>query len=376
MAIINEEERRQLAKQQNAQAASRAMYYQQKGTNTGLYENALNGAGAQKQTQTVQAQEPQADGTADVDAGVETSKVTYIDKNGDRQTGVVETTKPKEPKLDYWAAMKDMYAQQYADAVAGNDAQAAAAAQRAEQAAEEQLAALASQYEGTNRQLYRDYMQTAKVLPQQMAAQGYSGGMSESARLRLNTSYEEALAENERARIAAAAGINSEQAQNLFNIQQAAAEANRQAQQQQNQYLLALEQDRYQYERALQEANAQQMAAAGDFSGYLNLGYTQEQVDYLTRIWLLENPGAKSAWVAAHPAEAKRIGVSATKKYTAGAANTTPAQDVTEAVSGGIPYYQILNGIGEMYAAGDVSYAEAQQLIAQAQRESYQRANG
>ena len=44
-------------------------------------------------------------------------------------------------------------------------------------------------YAGTNRQLYRDYMGNKRTLPQQMAAMGYNGGLSESAQLRLRNSY-------------------------------------------------------------------------------------------------------------------------------------------------------------------------------------------
>lgn len=253
--------------------------------------------------------------------------VTYIDNNGEKQTGyasvkstngntmpmqeqttpavATEETPAASAELDYWERMAQQYETIYKDAVAANDAQAAAAADRAKVAAEEQIASLAAQYAGTNRQLYRDYMQTQKALPQQMAAMGYSGGMSESARLRLGMSYEEALAENERARIAGVAGINSTQAQNLYEIEAAAREANRQAQAQQQQNLMQLDADRRQYEVAAAET----MAAAGDFSGYLNLGYTQEEVDYLTRLWLQQNPGALNTWVDAHPEEAARMGI-------------------------------------------------------------------
>lgn len=318
--------------------------------------------------------------------------VTYIDQNGEKQTGITaepeeqpETEQP-ETELDYWGRMKELYAQQYADAVAANDAQAAAAAERAGTAAQEQIDALGQKYAGTNRQLYRDYMMTQKALPQQMAAQGYSGGMSESARLRLNTSYEEALAENERARIAAAAGINSEAAQNQFDIQQAAAEANRQAQMQQNQYLMALEQEKYQYEQALAQARAEQMAAAGDFSALTDMGYSQADVDYLTRIWLLENPGAKSAWIAAHPADAARLGITApaAARYygsggsggSGGGSSQENANDVSDMVAAGANYVEILNTIGRAYEAGEVSETEAKALMAQAQTEVYQREHG
>lgn len=318
--------------------------------------------------------------------------VTYVDDNGERQTGVItgtaeqestETPETAETELDYWEKMKHLYAQMYAEAVEANDAQAAAASERAAAAAQEQLDALAAQYAGTNRQLYRDYMTTQKNLAQQMSAQGYSGGMSESARLRLGTSYQEALAENERARIAAAAGISSEQAQNIYEIEAAAAEANRTAAQQQNQYLLALEQERYQYEQALQQARAEQMAAAGDFSAYLDLGYSQAEVDYLTRIWLLENPSAQSAWIAAHPTEAARLGLTGTYAAAAssgyngggsgGSSGGTVSQEkknqyteilqvqaaANDMLRDGASTQQVQNELAGAAASGEISYAAA-----------------
>lgn len=249
-------------------------------------------------------------------------RVSYIDGNGDKQIGYAEVVAqpetqaaetPVENTVDYWATMKEMYTNLYNEAVAANDAQAALAAERAAAAADEQLAALAAEYEGTNRQLYRDYMQTQRVLPQQLAAQGYSGGLSESARLRLGISYQDALARNEQARIAAAAGIGSERAQTEYEIAAAAAEANRQALANQNAQLIALEQERYQYDQALKEARVQQMAAAGDFTGMLDLGYSQDEVDYLTRVWLLENPDMQETWKAAHPEMAARLGLNEKK---------------------------------------------------------------
>ena len=267
-------------------------------------------------------------------------KVSYIDGNGDKQIGYAEVVaQPEAPAaetqaentVDYWSTMKDMYTRLYDEAVAANDAQAALAAERAAAAADEQLAALAAEYEGTNRQLYRDYMQTQRVLPQQLAAQGYTGGLTESARLRLGISYQDALARNEQARIAAAAGIGNERAQTKYEIAAAAAEANRQALANQNAQMIALEQERYQYDQALKEARVQQMAAAGDFTGMLDLGYSQDEVDYLTRVWLLENPNVLSTWIAAHPVDAERLGLT-TKTTTAvyTPVQKTPAQLIAD----------------------------------------------
>ena len=322
------------------------------------------------------------------------TKVSYIDNNGNKQIGYADVGTPAAPtvtaedtvvaedaatveqtkeELDYWSTMKEMYANLYAEAVKANDAQAAIAAERAAAAAEEQIAALGAQYESTNRQLYRDYMQTQKALPQQLAAQGYTGGMSESARLRLGMSYEEALAQNERARIAAASGINSERAQTEYEIQAAAAEANRAALENQNAQLIALQQEQYAYEQALKEARAEQMAAAGDFSGMLDLGYTQDEVDYLTRLWLLENPDAKSTWIEAHPEDAKRLGITKEKKKTTAVYTPTQTSTYAEmleaqaqantALRAGATYEEVAKELTDMAAKGEISTTTANGVI-------------
>ena len=298
--------------------------------------------------------------------------VTYIDNNGEKQTGYVnaeaapaeEGSEAATEELDYWERMAEQYDAIYRDAVAANDAQAAAAADRAKMAAEEQIAALAAQYAGTNRQLYRDYMETKKALPQQLAAMGYSGGMSESARLRLGMSYEEALAENERARIAGVAGINSTQAQNIYEIEAAAAEANRQALLQQQQNMLQLDAEKRQYEIAAAET----MATSGDFSGYLKLGYTQEEVDYLTRLWLQQNPDALNTWVDSHPEEAERLGVKkkTTKKSSPGNNGyfsqydqsqyiNAVGSDLEQAKNNGASNAEIAKAIDAEYSSGNIT---------------------
>ena len=111
--------------------------------------------------------------------GAGPNSVTYVD-NGERKTGTVDP--------DYWARMEGYYDQQYNDQVAANNKALEDARARAQEANQAQIDALRQQYQGTNRQLYRDYMQNVKTLPQQMSALGYSGGLSESGRLRLTTS--------------------------------------------------------------------------------------------------------------------------------------------------------------------------------------------
>lgn len=224
-------------------------------------------------------------------------KVTYIDPNGDAQKGTTaggttETTTenptetPTEPQRTYLDDMKDQYQKMYDDAVKANDAAAKAAAERAQAQVNEGIGSLGDSYGNLNKQLYRDYMESLRVLPQEMAARGYSGGMSESARLGLDTAYGERLNENEAARIAAIMQLRQQGADAEYQANAARDQANAEAQQTlyANMMNLILQQQ----QDAAQKA--QNMAQYGDFSGYLGLGYTQSEIDQMQKAWIAANP--------------------------------------------------------------------------------------
>lgn len=213
-------------------------------------------------------------------------RVSYIGNSGAKSTGTTSTKVTPGTTPDYYNQMQALYQKAYDDQVAANNAALEAARQRAQETTDAQIAALGEQYAGTNRQLYRDYMNSRRVLPQQMAAQGYSGGLSESSMLRLNNSYEEGLNENERARLAQETSYNQALAQQMFEAQQKNNEANQSAQQQ-----------LYGQRAAIQEAiykDAQQraatMAASGDFSEYKRLGFSDSEIAYLKNMWRKMNP--------------------------------------------------------------------------------------
>ena len=220
-------------------------------------------------------------------------KTTYIDENGDAQKGTTEGTTggtteetPSEPQRTYLDNLRDQYQKMYDDAVKANDAAAKAATERAQTQVNEGIGSLGDSYGNLNKQLYRDYMESMRVLPQEMAARGYSGGMSESARLGLDTAYGERLNENEAARIAAEAELRQQAADAEYQANATRDQANAEAQQ--NLYanlanlLAQQQQDRAQ--------RAENMAQYGDFSGYLDLGYTQEQIDQMQKAWIAANP--------------------------------------------------------------------------------------
>lgn len=93
-----------------------------------------------------------------------------------------------------------------------------------------QIDGLNEQYQAANRQLYIDYMNGRRDLPQQLAAMGYTGGLRESSLLGLQNNYEGQLAENERARLAGireieSGGIDKELTLGIENIKDNAAQA-------------------------------------------------------------------------------------------------------------------------------------------------------
>ncbi len=212
------------------------------------------------------------------------SRVSYIGNDGSKKSGTVKVTPGKTP--DFYTQLGNLYQTAYDEQVAANNAALEEAQRRAQEATDAQIAALADQYAGTNRQLYRDYMNSRRVLPQQMAAQGYNGGLSESSMLRLNNSYEEGLNENERARIAQEAAYQQALQQNLYDAGVRTNEANQSARQ-----------NLYSQQAALQEAiyrdaqnRAATMAASGDFSEYERLGFSPSEIQYLRQMWRRMNP--------------------------------------------------------------------------------------
>lgn len=330
----------------------------------GLY-GAMAGAGVLPKPDG--AQQPTTKPTQPVTSGG--GKVTYIDPNGDAQKGTTEGTPDKTPTAaaketprTYLDDLKDQYQKMYDDAVKANNDAAKAAAERSLAQVEQGIGELGEQYGNINKQLYRDYMESLRVLPQELAARGYSGGMSESARLGLDTAYGERLNENEAARIAAIMQLRQQGADAEYQANAARDQANAEAQQTlyANMMNLILQQQ--------QDAatKAQNMAQYGDFSGYLGLGYTQSEIDQMQK-----------AWIAANPELAKALGYIKTPEpvyssYSGGGGkNNTPSAEqkangrdlLSEAIqlkNGGTPYSQIAKALDEEAAAGTITTAQAE----------------
>lgn len=294
-------------------------------------------------------------------------KVTYIDPNGDAQKGTTEGTPeetPGEPQRTYLDELRDQYQKMYDDAVKANNDAAKAAAERALAQAEKGVGELGDQYGSLNKQLYRDYMESLRVLPQEMAARGYSGGMSESARLGLDTAYGERLNENEAARIAAIMQLRQQGADAEYQANAARDQANAQAQQ--NLYANMMNLILQQQQDAA--TKAQNMAQYGDFSGYLELGYTQSEIDQMQK-----------AWIAANPELAKELGYVKTSEpvyssYSGGGSSgggggsvTVSTEGLQDAILGdlndGKDRVAIWNDLASRYKAGDITEEQFRDAI-------------
>lgn len=342
-----------------AAAPPRKGLYDQTGMNataanaaSGAITGALAGAGRL----------PKPDGarqptTTPTQPGTSGGKVTYIDPNGDAQKGTTEGTPeetPGEPQRTYLDELRDQYQKMYDDAVKANNDAAKAAAERALAQAEKGVGELGDQYGSLNKQLYRDYMESLRVLPQEMAARGYSGGMSESARLGLDTAYGERLNENEAARIAAIMQLRQQGTDAEYQANAARDQANAQAQQ--NLYANMMNLILQQQQDAA--TKAQNMAQYGDFSGYLGLGYTQSEIDQMQK-----------AWIAANPELARTLGYVKTPSYSGyysgsggggSRSGTTPTirETVQAGIEAGTDRRDIWNALAADYKAGNITQEE------------------
>lgn len=144
-------------------------------------------------------------------------------------------------------------------------------------------------YKTTDRQLYREYMESRRTLPQQLAAQGISGGLTESSQVRLADSYGEQLAENERARLSEEARVYADRDSRLASAKSEQSRADAEAKRSHGESRAKLWQEAEKTRREDAAKAAALLASAGDYSGYIGMGLSPEQAEYLAEIWMSKN---------------------------------------------------------------------------------------
>lgn len=168
--------------------------------------------------------------------------------------------KPKD--LDNLQQMLNELDAAYQSALAANNQQYAAMLAQQKLNVQSQIDALNRGYQDLNKQLYRDYMQNQKNLPQALAAQGITGGLAESSLIGLAAGYEGNLSENERARLAGITDLENGVTDAQLQLSMKQAEANQMAADTRYERLaaiLAAQQEQANYEKQL-EAEAENIA--------------------------------------------------------------------------------------------------------------------
>lgn len=118
-------------------------------------------------------------------------KLTYTDAAGKTQVGYTQPTE------SYLNTLLGQLQSMYQSSLKNNDTAYTAQLQQAMAALERQRDTIRQQYSDAAKQLYIDSMQAQRKAPQQLAALGYTGGLTESSLLGLQRDYEQNMLSNE-----------------------------------------------------------------------------------------------------------------------------------------------------------------------------------
>lgn len=204
--------------------------------------------------------------------------MNYGRKNSGRLTA--------EKEIDYWEKLENHYRDLYDSQVERNNTAAAEATQKTLQQISEQIDALNAQFKENNRALYRGFRDAERKLPQQLAAEGITGGLSESSHVKLNTDYQESLGRNERERNSSVTALQRKGMEAESDNLAKARDKNDEALETYRTRQISMEKEK----RSELKSTAAAMAQAGDFSLYSQLGYSRGQIAALRYNWEEENP--------------------------------------------------------------------------------------
>ena len=201
----------------------------------------------------------------------------------EKKTGSLLTA---EKEIDYWEKLENHYRDLYDSQLEKNNSAAAEATEKTLRQIGEQIDALNAQFKENNRALYRGFRDAERKLPQQLAAEGITGGLSESSHVKLNADYQERLSRNARELGGSVAALQRKGLEAESENRAKAQEKNETALENYQARQLSLEKEK----RSEMEKQAAALGKTGDFSLYGQLGYSREQIAALRKNWELENP--------------------------------------------------------------------------------------
>ena len=191
-----------------------------------------------------------------------------------------------EKEIDYWEKLENHYRDLYDSQLEKNNSAAAEATEKTLRQIGEQIDALNAQFKENNRALYRGFRDAERKLPQQLAAEGITGGLSESSHVKLNADYQESLGRNARELGSSVAALQRKGLEAESENRAKAREKNDTALENYQTHQLSIEKEK----RSAMEKQASALGKTGDFSLYEQLGYSREQIDALRNAWEEKNP--------------------------------------------------------------------------------------
>ena len=187
-----------------------------------------------------------------------------------------------EEEINYWEKLENHYRDLYNTQVESNNSAAAEATERTLQQIGQQIDALNAQFRENNRALYRGFRDAARKLPQQLAAEGITGGLSESSHVKLRSDYEQKQSEAETERANSEAALRRKALESEQDNLTQAKKSNAAALQSYRNNQLSVEKEK--------RNEADERAKLGDFSLYEELGYSDEEIQSLRQGWEEKNP--------------------------------------------------------------------------------------
>lgn len=191
-----------------------------------------------------------------------------------------------QEEIGYWEKLENRYRDLYSSQVQENNSRAAQQTEKTLRQIGEQIDALNLQFKESNQALYRGFRAAQRKLPQQLAAAGITGGLSESSQVKLQSDYLSEMGKSNQEHTKAEQALRTKGLEAQGDYYAQAERENQSAKADYTQRQITMEKEK----RNAREKEAADMANTGDFSLYASLGYSQEEINAMRSAWEEKNP--------------------------------------------------------------------------------------